>query len=187
MMKKLLTVLLLALILATLQGEAYGRSVKAYFNGQEATVTGIELRPGEPFTVELNVTPDNEADVWAEIDEPGMPRAYDRLSGDELTPAEFKRCNASAGAGFRWELAANGNWVNGTAPVNIYYQINGRNSNEVYASGYFTVVEAYISPGASTVETVGQADENTGNAPGPGIILALAGILTALLIRRTAS
>ena len=63
-------------------------------------------------------------------------------------PTAFKRCNASTGARFRWVLAANGDWLNGTAPVNIYYQINGRNSNEVYASGYFTVVDAYISPGA---------------------------------------
>ena len=56
-MKKLLTVLLLALFLATLPGEAYGKSIKAYFNGQEATVSGIVLRQGEPFTVDLYVTP----------------------------------------------------------------------------------------------------------------------------------
>jgi sarcinarray family protein len=186
-MKKLLTLLLLALLLATLPGEAYGRSIKAYFNGQEATVSGIVLRQGESFTVDLNITPDNEADVWAEIDEPGTIRAYDRLDGDELTPAEFKRCNASTEARFRWELAANGNWVNGTAPVNIYYQINGRNSNEVYASGYFTVVEAYISPVAAAAGTTEPTDENMENLPGPGCTMALAGILIARLIRRTAS
>ncbi len=186
-MKKLLTLLLLALFLAALPGEAYGKSVKAYFNGQEATVSGIVLRQGEPFTVDLNVTPDNEADVWAEIDEPGITRAYDRLGGDELMPTAFKRCNASTGARFRWVLAANGNWLNGTAPVNIYYQINGRNSNEVYASGYFTVVEAYISPGRLLTETADMADKMAEKTTGPGAIIALTGILVALLMRRTSS
>ncbi|HEY3274209.1 MAG TPA: sarcinarray family MAST domain-containing protein [Methanocella sp.] len=186
-MKKLLTLLLLALFLAALPGETYGRSIKAYFNGQEATVSGIVLRPGERFTVDLNVTPDNEADVWAEIDEPGTSRAYDRLDGDELMPTEFKRCNVNTGARFHWVLAANGNWLNGTAPVNIYYQINGRNSNEVYASGYFTVVEAYITPEAAVAGTAGTDKKNSENVPGPGVIVALAGTLIALLIRRTAS
>lgn len=186
-MKKLLTLLLLVLFLAALPGKTDGRSVKAYFDGQEATVSGIVLRQGEPFTVDLNVTPDGEADVWAEIDEPGTSRAYDRLGGDRLMPTEFKRCNASSGARFSWEMAANGNWLNGTAPLNIYYQINGRNSNEVYASGYFTVVEAYITPGAPAVGTAGADNKNNEKVPGPGVIMALAGILLALLIRKTAS
>jgi sarcinarray family protein len=183
-MKKLLAVLLLALLLATLPGEAYGKSIKAYFNGQEATVTGILLRQDEPFTIELNITPDSEADAWAEIDEPGTSCAYDRLAGDELKPSAFKRCNTSAGARFRWVLAANGNWVNGTAPVNIYYQINGRNSNEIYASGYFTVVEAYISPGTAVSEPADLTDENRVSTSGPGGILALIALVLSLITRR---
>jgi sarcinarray family protein len=186
-MKRRLIVLLLALLLATLPGEANGKSIKAYFNGQEATVSGIVLRQGEPFTVDLNITPDNEADAWAEIDEPGITRAYDRLGGDELMPTAFKRCNASTGARFHWELAASGNWVNGTAPVNIYYQINGRNSNDVFARGYFTVVEAYIIPGNPPAEAVEFIDKNVEKTPGPGAMIALAGIIVALLTRRTAS
>jgi sarcinarray family protein len=182
--KKLLTIILLVALFTMLPAIADGRSIRAFFNGQEATVTGIVLRPGEPFTVDLNITPDNEADVWAEIDEPGAPRAYDRLGGDELVPAAFKRCNASAGAVFHWELTVNGCWVNGTAPVNIYYQINGRDSNVVYASGYFTVVEAFIAPSA---EPAASADKNVEKTPGPGAAITLAGILVALLARRIKS
>jgi sarcinarray family protein len=181
-MKRLLTVFLLAMLLATLPGAAYGKSIRAYFNGQEATVSDVELRQGESFTVDLYVTPDDEADVYAELDEPGVTRAYDRLSGDELVLSDFKRCNASAGAVFHWVLAANGGWVNGTAPVNIYYQINRRNSNDVLTRGYFTVVEAFILPGAA----IDAADEAK-KTPGPGGILAVAGIMIALLIRKTAS
>jgi sarcinarray family protein len=183
-MRRLLLMFLLALFLATVTGMASGKSIKAYFNGQEATVSGVDLRPGEPFTVDLYVTPDGEADVYAELDEPGIDRAYDRLSGDELVPTAFKRCNASSGARFHWVLAASGRWTNGTAPANIYYQIDRRNSNNVIGSGYFTVVDAFILPAMPTVETIEPIDEKVQKTPGPDIVTALAGILMALLLRR---
>lgn len=186
-MKRLLIVILLALFLATLPGEAYGRSVKAYFNGQEATVSGVDLRPGEPFAVDLYITPDDEADAYAEVDEPGVPRAYDRLSGDELMPTSFKHCNASSGARFHWELAASGRWLNGRAPVNIYYQINRRDRNDIIASGYFTVVDAFIAPGSPVADTDDPVDKKVEKTPAPGVIITLAGILVALFKRRTAS
>jgi sarcinarray family protein len=182
--KKLFVVLLLLLLLGTVPGEAGGRSVRAYFNGMEATVSGVVLRPGEEFTIDLDITPDNESYAYAEIDEPGTVRAYDRVRGDDLVPASFKSCNASEGARFRWVLAANGRWVDGTAPVNIYYQINSPGGNDIAASGYFTVVDAYIAAGAPTAVPCA-ADEKAGQAPGPGALIALAGILVATLIRRT--
>ena len=76
-MKSLYIIVILILLLATLPGEACGKSIKAYFNGQEATVTGVVLHPGEPFTVDLYMTPDKESYAYAEIDEPGVTRAYD--------------------------------------------------------------------------------------------------------------
>ena len=189
-MKTFLAILLLVAVLAALPQEAIGRDIKAYYNGQEATVTGVVLRPGEPFTIDLNITPDEEADVWAELDEPGEPRAYDRLDGDLLTPGAFKPCNASYGACFHWVLAAGGGWTGGTAPLNIYYQINARNSNKVIARGYFTVVEAYIDPADSTPaenNVTGTDDKGTGRTPGPGVATCLACIMIALLIRRRSS
>jgi sarcinarray family protein len=185
-MKVVLTVMLLVIVLTVLPGVADGRSVKAYFNGQEATVSGITLNKGERFTVDLYAVPDGEADVWAEIDEPGEPRAYCRISGDELTPEAFKPCNASAGARFHWELAAGGDWAGGTAPLNAYYQINGRNSNNVIARGYFTVVEAYISPEnpvADMDNNTGATDKNAEKTPWPGLITCLACIVVAMLTR----
>jgi sarcinarray family protein len=186
-MKRLLTVIFLALFLATLPGEADGKSIKAYFNGQEATVTGVELHPGESFTVDLYITPDADADACAEIDEPGITRAYDRLGGDELVPMTFKRCNASSGAWFHWVLAASGRWLNGTAPVNIYYQVNGRDSNDIVARGYFTVVDAFITPGVPRDNPVFPVEKNIEKTPGPGAILVLTAVLVALFRRRTVS
>jgi sarcinarray family protein len=186
-MKRLLTVIFLVLFLATLPGEADGKSIKAYFNGQEATVTGVELRPGEAFAVDLYITPDGDADVYAEIDEPGITRAYDRQSGDELVPTTFKRCNASSGAWFHWVLAASGRWSNGTSPVNIYYQVNRRDGNDIVDRGYFTVVDAFIIPGTSTDNADYSVEKKVEKTPGPGVILILTGILVGLFKRRTMS
>jgi sarcinarray family protein len=186
-MKRLLIVVLLALFLATLPGEAEGKSIRAYFNGQEATVSGVELRVGETFAVDLYITPDADADVYAEIDEPGVTRAYDRQGGDELVPTTFKRCSASSGAWFHWVLAANGGWSNGTAPVNIYYQVNRRGGNDIVARGYFTVADVFIIPGVPVEYVADTAGKKVEKTPGPGVVLALTGILVALFKRRTAS
>lgn len=186
-MKRLLTVIFLVLFLATLPGEADGKSIKAYFNGQEATVYGVELRPGEAFTVDLYIKPDADADAYAEIDEPGITRAYDRLSGDELVPTTFKRCNASSSAWFHWVLAANGGWSNGTAPVNIYYQINRRDGTDIVARGYFTVVDAFITSGAPMADKAYPVEKNVEKTPGLSVILTLTAIFAGLFKRRIMS
>ena len=62
-------------------------------------------------------------------------------------PTDFKQCNASSAAHYRWVMAANENWLEGTAPLNIYYQLNVVGQTTPSASGLFTVVEAYIAPG----------------------------------------
>lgn len=184
-MKNFLTILVLAVLFAMLlPGEACSKSIKAYFNGQEATVSDIVLSPGEPFEVDLVIRPDSEAYVFAEIDEPGVTRAYDLLSGDPLMPTKAKTCNASSPASYHWEMAANGNWVDGNAPVNIYYQVNIPGKSEVLFRGYFTVADAYIVPGDLYVSTLDDtSDKNSGKTPGPSIITTIAGIGAALLIR----
>ena len=183
-MKKRVVLLLalLALLIAAAAGGACGRSVKAYFNGQEATVSGITLHVGEEFTVDLTVTPDEESIAFAELDEPGDTRAYDWRGGDELAPAAGKPCNASSPARFRWTLAPSGRWVDGTAPVNIYFQVNRRGGNELTASGYFTVVDAYIAPGEPAAAAT--AKEKATQTPGPGALAALSGLLGAAFTRR---
>jgi sarcinarray family protein len=142
----LMPVLVLVLLSSILPGEACGRSIKAYFNGQEATVTGIELSPGEPFTVDLYMTPDGESYAYAEIDEPGFPRAYDRREGDAIRPTACKSCNASHPAHYRWVMAPSGAWSGGIAPLKIYYQMNDPGESTPSVSGLFTVMEAYIAP-----------------------------------------
>jgi sarcinarray family protein len=184
-MKSRFIIVILILLLATLPGEAYGKSIKAYFNGQEATATGVVLHAGEQFTVDLYMTPDKESYAYAEIEEPGVTRAYDLLEGDPIMPTDFKHCNASSAAHYRWVMAANENWIEGTAPLNIYYQLNLVGQTTPSASGLFTVVEAYIAPGKAVADTSSLPVAEPENVPSPGIFASVFGmIVTAIVVRQ---
>ena len=185
-MRGALAVLLLLLFLGTVPCSS-GRSVRAFFNGREATVSNISLSPGEPFTVDLYITPDGDATTYAELDEPGAPRAYDRVGGDELMPTAGKYCNASHAARYHWAMVVSDRWTDGTAPLNIYYQINRPGSDFMIASGYFTVVEAYIAPGKAMVAGGGEARGEAMPTPGPealSVLIALAVVLFFLELKR---
>ena len=147
LIRTLLCALLILTIAIALHGDGAGaRSIKAYFNGQEATVENVSLHAGEPFAVDLYVVPDGDSFAYAILTEPGYTRAYDRISGEAVGDTVTKTCDESSPAHFSWTLAANDQWVNGTAPVNIYCQLNHQGDTHPYARAYFTVVEARILP-----------------------------------------
>lgn len=146
---KAFLVLFLALALCLVcASDAYTKPViKAYFNGQEATVTGVKLKVGEPFTVDLYVTPDRYTTVAALFREPGGDGddAYALVSGDPRGVVVHKKGGPNDTVHFRWVLAPTEAWTGGTAPLNIQYDVWGETmAGDV--QGYFTVVEAYISP-----------------------------------------
>ena len=143
-----LALLLLALALSVLcAGDASAKNiVKAYFNGQEATVTGVTLKTGEPFTVDLYVTPDRPTTVAALLREPGGDwDAYAPVSGDPAGTVVRKKGSSSDTVHFRWVLAPREAWAGGSAPLNVVYDVWGEDVDGD-VQGYFTVVEAYISP-----------------------------------------
>lgn len=142
------TTLLLVLIIVTsmaVDGEAK-HVIKAYFNGQEATVTGVKLKVDEPFTVDLYVTPDRYTTVAARLREPGGGlESYRRISGDDGGDIVRKKGGPNDTVHFQWVLAPTDDWAGGTAPLNIQYNVWGETMGGD-VQGYFTVVEAYISP-----------------------------------------
>jgi sarcinarray family protein len=145
---RLIYILLLALVLSILlAGDVSARHViKAYFNGQEATVTGTRLKVGEPFTVDLYVTPDRYTTVAALLREPGGDEdAYALISGDPKGTVVRKKGSPNDTAHFQWTLAPTEAWAGGTAPLNLQYDVWGE-TMDGDVQGYFTVVEAYISP-----------------------------------------
>lgn len=142
----LLIGLLFVIILSS--GSAYAKpTIKAYFNGQEATVEGVILKVNEPFDIDLNVTTEKDARVYILLKEPGGDHAYDRVGGEGKGNFVNKTTRAGQTVNFHWVLAANDQWTGGNAPVNIYYQIHEEPFDpKRYTCGYFTVVYAYISP-----------------------------------------
>lgn len=133
-------------IIVSLAGDSEAKHViKAYFNGQEATVTGVSLKVGEPFTIDLYVTPDRYTTVSARLREPGGGLgSYRRISGDSVDKVH-KEGGPNDTVHYQWVLAPTDAWAGGTAPLNIQYNVWGE-TMDGDVQGYFTVVEAYISP-----------------------------------------
>jgi sarcinarray family protein len=128
-------------------GQAGAKNIiKAYFNGREATVTGVTLKVGEPFTIGLDVTPDRDTTVIAILREPGGgDEAYRLLNGETKGNMVTKKCGPDSPAHFRWTLAPGGKWTYGNAPLDIQYDVWGKTPADD-VQGYFTVVDAHISP-----------------------------------------
>jgi len=116
---------IIVLIFISISGTALAKpAIKAYFNGQEATVEGVTLKVDEPFTIDLNITPDSDSIVSVILMEPGNDRSYKSLGGNVTYDFSDVRCRSGETCHFQWLLAANGDWTDGNAPVNIYYQLN---------------------------------------------------------------
>ena len=139
-------ILIVFILLVSTAGNATAKHIiKAYFNGQEATVTGVKLKVGEPFTIDFNVTPDRYTTVAALLREPGGGDAYELISGDSKDIVVRKKGGPDDPVHFQWVLAPGEEWTDGTAPLNIQYDVWGE-TMDGDTQGYFTVMEAYISP-----------------------------------------
>lgn len=144
---KLWPLALALVIVLCLAGDGGARHlIKAYFNGHEATVTGVTLKVGEPFTVDLYVTPDRHTTVSVRLREPGDGlESYERIAGDPAGDIVRREGGPGDTAHFHWVLAPTGAWAGGTAPLNVQYDVWGETMGGD-VQGDFTVVEAYISP-----------------------------------------
>jgi hypothetical protein len=78
------------------------------------------------------------------MNEPGVDMSYKRIDGDKKGATIAKDFKAGETVHFHWVLAANGEWTDGTAPVNIAYVVFGP-EHERLIEGDFSVVNAYIS------------------------------------------
>ena len=151
--------------------------IKAYFNGREATVTNVTLQVDEPFTIDLDVTPDRNTKVVAILLEPGGgDDTYRRISGDDKGVEVIKKRGPDSTVHFEWVLAPDGKWTDGNAPLNIQYDIWGE-TVDGDVQGYFTVVDPYILP--RRYVPVGQSADSP---LVPLVVLAAAIFIAAIVV-----
>ena len=144
-MKAYILLLTLAVVVSMPAVAEAKHVIKAYYDGQEATVTGVTLKVDEPFTIDLYVTPDRHTTVSARLREPGGGlESYRRISGD---PEDIvrKKGGPNDTVHYQWVMAPTDAWTGGTAPLDIQYNVWGE-TMDGDVQGYFTVMEAYISP-----------------------------------------
>jgi len=111
-------------VFAWIENCDYGRA-KAWIQlqdkkWQEVPIEGITLKVGEPFKVKIEVQIYISGNIHIGLSEPGATLAYDVIDGPssindlkgeyQLYPGWNKT--------YIWTIVPNGNWVEGTAPLN---------------------------------------------------------------------
>jgi len=147
----------------------YG-SVRAWFNGENATVNGVQLKIGEPIELKLDVLSKVNGHVSLKLKEPGVTNAYDVLSGPSKIDEKISNLNIESGWSktYAWSLAPNGAWKNGNAPINIIVQFHDlKTKNDEIIQ--FTIANPYILDeqysGAVTTTTAAPKITETGAPP----------------------
>lgn len=121
----------------------YG-NVKAWFNGQEATVKNIKLKIGEPADIKVTVNSSISGHVFVKLTNPLVTQPYQVLEGTEI---DKRIDNLGVAQGwsktFNWKIKPNGAWTNGNAPINIFvsfYNLKKEDQKPIE----FTIADPYI-------------------------------------------
>ena len=169
----------------------YG-SVRAWFNGENATVNGVQLKIGEPIELKLDILSKVNGHVSLKLKEPGVTTAYDVLSGPSKIDEKISNLNIESNWSktYTWSLAPNGAWKNGNAPINIivqFHDIKTKNDEIIQ----FTIANPYILDeqysGAAATMTPAPEIAGTGApakpAPFPSVIIVIMALLMAWRFR----
>ncbi len=146
-MKNILLIVLLALLILNFQvvtgaENEYG-IVRAWFNGENATVNDIQLTIGEPVEIRAEILSKIDGNVYVELDEPGITKSYDVINGNSRLDESIDNSNIIAGWSktYSWILKPNGNWKNGNAPINIRVSFSKKGNQKPIE---FTIANPYI-------------------------------------------
>jgi sarcinarray family protein len=170
----------------------YG-NVKAWFNGQEATVKGVKLKIGEPADIRVTVTSNISGNTYVKLINPLVTEPYDVIEGTSIGK-RIDNIGVSPGWSktFSWKIKPNGAWTNGNAPINIFVEFSKiKNDKKIE----FTIADPYIldeqysgstpplTTGAAQPSPTGASSE-TQQAPFLSAIVALVVILGVWMIRK---
>jgi|SRR5659263_43447 len=162
-MKSLKYILILSVVLFSNFEIAYGAEndygiVRAWFNGQNATANGVELKIGETAEIKVDVISKINGDVIIQLYEPGVTKTFEVINGPSLIEKRIDNMNIESGWSktYTWKIVPNGAWKGGNAPINIFVQFyKGMNDKKVD----FTIANPYIldeqySSAVTTPETI---------------------------------
>ncbi len=193
-MKFRMFILILILALFSFQTVAGAENkygvVKAWFNGENATVNGIKLKIGEPAEVKVEVTSKINGHVFVQLTEPGITKAFNVLNGSKQDESiDNLKIERNWSKIFSWKIVPNGEWKNGNAPINVFVQFYNikTKDNEIIQ---FTIANPYIldeqytgaTATTKATPTITTAGEKA--VPFPSAIFALAALLALWRFQR---
>ena len=197
-MNILLKLIMVILIFASVQladavatENEYGY-VKAWFNGQDATVKDVNLKIGQTADVKLTVTSNISGHVFLKITEPGLTNAFNVLDGPSILGKTIDNYDIKSGwlKTYKWTVSPNGAWKNGNAPINIFVQFTKIENGKIKGDKMieFTIADPFILDeqysGSTPARTTGAAQPSptgTSSKPQQTPFLTAAGAIAVML------
>jgi len=190
-MKELLSFSILIVIISSIQlavavpNENDFGNVKAWFNGQEATVKNVELRVGEPIHIKAIVNSNISGNVYVKLTNPLVTEPYQVISGPSAIEQTISNSKVTEGWSktYTWTITPNGAWTNGNAPINFFVEFSKKGVDKKIE---FTIANPYILDEQYTgAAAITEAPEITGTgalenaAPFPSIMFAFTALFLA--------
>ena len=161
--------------------------INAWYNDQEATVENVQLKIGEPAEITVSINSKIDCNVYVELTNPLVTVPYEVVKGPSEIDESIDNYGVKAGweKKYIWTIIPNGDWTQGTAPINIFVQFSDRGD---YRIEEFTIANPYIldeqySSLASTRTATAPSSTDqppSQGSPGFGVVGALLGMLLAV-------
>ncbi|MDF1557313.1 MAG: sarcinarray family MAST domain-containing protein [ANME-2 cluster archaeon] len=187
-----ITLILLSIQFAVAAENEYGE-VKAWCNGERATVNELSVKVGEPINITVRVTSRIDGYVDIQLKEPWTTHSYDVISGpselDEWITEQYVEPGWTQE--YTWILAANGEWTDGRSPIMVDVSFH-KDPGDKRDAGMTIASPIILDKQYSALDKPGVEDDVKGTddmpasvpdeTPGFGIIAGLAGFMMLFAI-----
>jgi sarcinarray family protein len=185
------TILILAVLFFNFQiaegaENEYG-TVRAWFNGENATVNSVQLKVGEPVEIKVEVISKINGNAYVKLKEPGVTKAYKISNGPSAEDEYINNYDIIEGWSktYTWFIEPNGNWKNGNAPINIFVSFSKKGNQKPIQ---FIIANPYILDeqysGAVTTTSGAPKITETGAPAKAASFLPVIFTVSALLLAR---
>ncbi len=165
----------------------YG-NVKAWFNGQEATVKNVKLKIGEPSEIIVIVNSNISGHVIIKLTNPLVTEPYEVVEGINIGKRD-DNLNILSGWSktITWKIKPNGAWKNGNAPINVFVQFTKIENGKIKGDKKieFTIADPFILdeqyPGSTPAQTTAQPSP-TSSEPQQTPFLSAGGALAVVAL-----